>query len=220
MDGTPGIDAAPKLVKTAPVGVVSLSLWRVYDAFASTRGKNAALATSRSVRASVMRSTAARRSRFEAVLRSISDTSIGSWKVVHQVTTACGSVLRDLVAVAAGDHCGGTRASGRVKFGPTEHPSGMAASVISSSRVELDVLIAIIGISGDAVAEHPSGATQGDRRDQRQRPQIVRQQRKSHAFEVDTPRDIDGIAQRIDGSEVLQDARHVAYRGGEPRQQG
>ena len=57
---------SPKLVNMAPVVVVSLSRWRVKDAFASACGQNAALGTSRSARASVMRKTAARRSRFEA----------------------------------------------------------------------------------------------------------------------------------------------------------
>ena len=77
------------------------------------------------------------------MLRSISDTSIGSWKVVHHVTTACGSVLTEPDADAAtisAEPCG----SGRVKLGPTAHPGKVAASAMTSSRADLDVLVTII----------------------------------------------------------------------------
>ncbi|HEV7442199.1 MAG TPA: hypothetical protein VGO18_06355, partial [Steroidobacteraceae bacterium] len=54
------------------------------------------------------------------------------------------SLVTELEAIEAGDHCGGTRASGRVKFGPTEQPNDRAATATISSRAGLDVLVAII----------------------------------------------------------------------------
>src|SRR5882757_9082486 len=116
MDGAPGMLAFPKPVNTAPVVVVSLNRCRVNDAFAVAVGKKAAAATSLCVRASVMRKTAARRSRLEAVLRSISEDSVGSWKVLHQFTTACGSVLIEFDAVDVADQAAGTCGSGREKL--------------------------------------------------------------------------------------------------------
>jgi hypothetical protein len=122
------------------------------------------------------------------VLRSIRDDIVGSWKVLHQLTTVCGSVLTELDAVDVADHAAGTCGSGRAKLGPTEHPSGVTASAMSSS-----LFGEIIRTSSDAVAEHPRGGTQCDRRDQGQRQQIVGQQRQPYPFEVDTPCDINGI---------------------------
>jgi hypothetical protein len=118
-------------------------------------GKKAALATSLSARASVMRRTAARRSRFEAVLRSIREDSVGSWNVVHQLTTATGSVLTALEAVDVGDHPAGTCGSGCLKLGPTEQLEAVAANAATRSQRKLDFLDEIIGASRDPVAKHP-----------------------------------------------------------------
>src|SRR3569833_2047845 len=80
-----------------------------------------------------MRSTAARRSRFDCVLRSIKDDNVGSWKVFHQSATFDGSLLTAFDAALA-DHPAGTRGSGFLKSGPTAHPRGARASMTTRIR--------------------------------------------------------------------------------------
>src|SRR3954471_1946627 len=89
-----------------------------------------------------MRRTAARRSRFDSVLRSIKDDSVGSWKVLHQSTTFDGSLLTAFEAALA-DHPAGIRGSGFLKSGPTAHPKGARASVTTRIRRVMEIITAM-----------------------------------------------------------------------------
>ena len=42
---------------------------------------------------------------------------------------------------------------------------------------------------------------------------------QTRAFQIDAPGDVDGIAERIDGGQILDEGRHAADRSGEARQQ-
>src|SRR5579859_6932804 len=117
----------------------------------------------RCARASSIRSTAVRRSRFELAARSISELSIASSKLRHQalksadcsvillICTAvgedgCGSRVIG-AAVARADQCGGVGGVGRAKFGPTVHaPSSSAIQMTlkTGRRVAVGTLFMMI----------------------------------------------------------------------------
>jgi hypothetical protein len=63
----------------------------------------------------------------------MSDDKVGSWKVLHQLTTVAGSLLTAFEADTA-DHPAGTCVCGFLKFGPTAHPGGARASATINSR--------------------------------------------------------------------------------------
>src|SRR6185312_6712461 len=130
--GKPGRLSVLNRVKSEPVGVDSLSRCRLQDAFADTCGHRLAEALSRCRRASVIRSTAARSSRLEALERSMSEVNPASLKRAHQSSRWVGSVLTTLVTpaawlVAAPDQCAGSAGRGGEKLGPTAQPASSAA---------------------------------------------------------------------------------------------
>src|SRR5258708_24749589 len=150
MAETPGILTLLNRVNTAPLGVASLMRWRVKEAFADRVDQKLAAETSRSARDSVIRSTAARKSRFDDRERSMSDDSAGSLNLAHQVERSAAPMSTVLVACAAGavdefDHCAGTEGVGRVNCGPTVHPSGSTVSAIVSVRRLVCIVTASCG---------------------------------------------------------------------------
>src|SRR5580658_10008687 len=80
----------PTLLKSEPVGVVSLRRLTCADALALTAGHSSAAATSRWARASAIRSTASLASRFAAATRLIREFNSESLKPVHHAAASAG----------------------------------------------------------------------------------------------------------------------------------
>src|SRR5208283_5537942 len=95
-------------------------------------GQKADAEMARCARASSIRSIAARRSRFDLEARSISESSFGSLKPLHQAPRSAACSLTALGtgaggAVARADQCGGVCGVGRTKSGPTVQAAARTA---------------------------------------------------------------------------------------------
>src|SRR5208283_4397986 len=104
-------------------------------------GQKADAEMARCARASSIRSIAARRSRFDLEARSISESSVGSLKLLHQALWSAACSVTALVtgaggAVARADQCGGVCGVGRTKSGPMVQPAArtVASAALAAPR--------------------------------------------------------------------------------------
>src|SRR6185312_8737741 len=196
----------PAMPKTAPFGVLRLKRWRVKLALAARVGQSPAAVCCRCARASSMRTTAALRSRFAPKLRSMSEISVGSLKLDHHSARSGVLVSMALAGTppsAVRDQVEGTAGLGGTKFGPTAQLASSSASPPIEARGTIAPALMIAGSWGYCSRLRNIHAAPVSVNAAITAREVRAELHDRAALEIDALRDIDGVAQRIDQSEVL-----------------